>query len=99
MGEADSSVVAFDQEIVRLTETRRRLLEQLSKIEVRVDELHGLAAEAGKPPLLPPDIDLTQGTLTIRDKQGNLVGSDRIEGGDVELALDTVKLTPVQANP
>ena len=99
VGEADSSVVAFDQEIVRLTETRRRLLEQLSKIEVRVDELHGLAAEAGKPPLLPPDIDLTQGTLTIRDKQGNLVGSYRIEGGDVELALDTVKLTPVQANP
>ena len=51
--------------------------------------------KAGKPPLLPPDIDLLQGTLTVKDKHGNVVGTYRIEGGNLELALDTMQLTPV----
>jgi hypothetical protein len=71
------------------------MLEQIQTLETRINELNGLAADAGRPPLLPPEIDLTQGTLTIRDKQGNLVGAYRIEGGNVEMALETVNLVPV----
>jgi len=94
-GTADSTVVAFDQQLGRATEARRRMLEQLAQLDARIDKLHGLAAQVGKPPLLPHDIDLNQGTITVRDKQGNVVGTYRIEGGNLELALDTMKLTPV----
>jgi hypothetical protein len=90
--------LAFDQEIGRITESRIHLLEQLDKLDTRIEELQGLAAEAGKPPLLPPDIDLAHGTLTIRDKHGNVIGTYEIEGGDVGLALDTIQLKPIDNN-
>lgn len=38
-------------------------------------------------------MDLRQGTLVINDKQGQIVGTYRIEGGDLELALATLELT------
>ena len=98
IGEDNPALIAFDQEIGRITETRLRLLEQLENLDKRIEELQGLAAEAGKPPLLPPDIDLEHGTLTIRDKHGNVIGTYEIEGGDVGLALDTIRLKPIQ-NP
>lgn len=95
VGESNAGAVAFDLELKRAVENREILVKQLNKIEDRLDELHHLAADVGRAPLLPPDIDLLQGSLTIRDKQGNVVGTYRIEGGDLESALETVKLEPV----
>jgi carboxyl-terminal processing protease len=95
VGESNSGAVAFDLELKRAVDNREALLKQLNKLETRIDELHHLAVGAGRTPLLPPDIDLLQGSLTIRDKQGNVVGTYRIEGGDLESALETVKLEPV----
>jgi carboxyl-terminal processing protease len=92
----NAAEVAFEIELHRATEARARLLEQLANVEESIDRLHGLAADAGKPPLLPEDIDLLQGTLTVKDKHGNVVGTYTIEGGNLELALDTMELTPVQ---
>ncbi|MCH6552489.1 MAG: hypothetical protein IH804_10860, partial [Planctomycetes bacterium] len=93
-GEDDSGVVAFGQELGRVTGLRARLLEDLARTDDRIRELRKLAAEVGRPPLLPPDVDLLEGTLTITDKDGNLIGAYRIDGGDLELALGTVELTP-----
>lgn len=100
IGTQDSTIAAFDQELVRATETRTRLMEQLAKLDERIDELQGLAGQAGKVPLLPPDINLEAGTLAVRDKHGNLIGTYRIEAGDVELAFRALQLTPVEGeNP
>jgi carboxyl-terminal processing protease len=95
VGESDAADAAFELELHRATEARARLLEQLSNVEETIDKLHGLAEKVGKPPLLPEDIDLLQGTLTVKDKLGNVVATYRIEGGNLELALDTMQLTPV----
>lgn len=95
IGEGNPALIAFDQEIGRIAETRARLMEQLGELDNRIEQLQGLAAEAGKPPLLPPDIDLEHGTLTIRDKHGNVVGTYEIEGGNLGLALDTIRLKPI----
>ena len=38
---------------------------------------------------------MQNGTLTVRDKLGNVVGTYRIDAGNLELALDTMRLTPV----
>ena len=40
-------------------------------------------------------MDLIDGTITIHDKHGNLIGTYHIDGGDLHLALETVALTPV----
>lgn len=93
----DSTLVAFDQEVVRSLERRNTLIDALNKLDARIEELQHLEAKAGKAPLLPPDANLLDGTITLRDKQGNVIGTYKIEGGDVALALDSVKLTPVAA--
>ena len=93
-GEDDSGVVAFSLDLERATNHRAQLLENLARLDERIRELSQLAAEVGRPPLLPPDVDLLEGTLTITDKDGNLIGAYRIDGGDLELALGTVELTP-----
>ena len=89
----DSAQVAFDQDLHRAAERRAQLLDQIQRIEQRIGELQAAAGEVGKEPLLPPEMDLRQGTLVINDKQGRIVGRYRIEGGDLELALATLELT------
>jgi carboxyl-terminal processing protease len=95
-GEENAAVVALDQELSRAMDLRGDLLQRIATLEDRIAELHELDARAGKAPLLPPDIDLLGGTLTVADKHGNVVGTYRIEDGDLELALGSVKLSPVQ---
>jgi carboxyl-terminal processing protease len=94
-GEDDSTLVAFGQELNRAMERRMRLLERLDELEIRIGELQHLASDAGRTPLLPEDVELTSGTITLRDKYGNLIGTFRIEGGNVELALESLDLEPL----
>ena len=89
----DSAHVAFGQALHRAAERRAHLLRQIERVEQTIEELQAAAAEVGREPLLPPEIDLRQGTLVINDKQGQIVGTYRIEGGDLELALATLELT------
>ena len=49
----------------------------------------------GREPVLPADADLVEGTITIRDRDGKLVGTYAIEAGDLAIALDAVMLSPV----
>ena len=95
LSEEDAGQVAFDQELSRAMDHRTRLYEQLNRLEDRIDTLQQLAGEAGRVPLLPPEVDLIDGTITIHDRHGNLIGTYHIDGGDVPLALETVALTPV----
>lgn len=95
LSEEDAGQVAFDQELSRAMDHRTRLFEQLNRLEDRIDTLQQLAGEAGRVPLLPPDVDLIDGTITIHDRHGNLIGTYHIDGGDLPLALETVALTPV----
>ena len=93
------TLVAFNQELKRAIDYRSDLLEKLAAAEGKIDELQKVAAHAGRAPLLPPDLDLRDGTLIIRDKQGNIVGTYRIGGGNMELALESIKLEPVAETP
>ena len=85
----------MEQEIKRWIEEQRHLLSRLNDVETRLLELNNLAAEAGRPPLLPPEIETDDATLTIRDKYGNMIGTYRLEEGDLELALRQVRLSPI----
>lgn len=90
---ADTAV--FDLELHRATAARARLLEQLRGLDDRIDEMQLSVADAGGAPLLPPDLDLTDGTLSIQDRDGKLIATYQIEGGDLALALHAVTLRPL----
>jgi len=94
IGEEDTTRLAIEHDLQRQLERRGELLAQIEMTEERIRELNTVAEKVGRVPLLPPDIDLAQGTLTIRDKLGNLIGTFRIESGDLEQALQVVRLTP-----
>ena len=96
VGDDNAGAAAFDLELARAVRRRSELAAALNDLEKRISELRQVAADAGRPPLLPPDVDLAQGTITIRDKYGNVIGTYRIEGGDVELALNSVRVTPIE---
>ncbi len=95
LGQDNAGVLAMEQEIQRWIDERRHLLSRLNDVETRLLELNNLAAKAGRPPLLPPEIATDDATLTIRDKYGNMIGTYRLEEGDLELALRQVRLSPI----
>ncbi len=95
VGQDNAGVLAMEQEIKRWIDERRHLLSRLNDVESRLLELNNLAAKAGRPPLLPPEIETDDATLTIRDKYGNMIGTYRLEEGDLELALRQVRLSPI----
>lgn len=95
----DPAQTAFRQEIGRATAMRMHLYQQLEELERRIEQLEGVAAEAGAHRLIPEGVDLAEGTIEVRDRAGAIVGTFIIEGGDVGLALRTLDLTPAIAGP
>ena len=96
LSEEEAPIAAFSEELKILAERRAQLLEQLRRNEHRTLEVQDLGEGVGREPLLPSDAELTQGTLTVRDRYGNVVGEYRIQGGDLEMALEMVALEPVE---
>lgn len=92
IGNADPAQLELSEELQRLTERRAAYLEQVKVIEQRTAELQKLAETAGRVPLLPDDVQLIGGTMILRDRHGNEIGRFEIEGGNVELALETLRL-------
>ncbi len=97
VGQDEAGVLALEQEIGRWVRERRRVMARLNEVETRLMELNNLAAEAGRPPLLPPEVETDDATLTIRDKHGNVIGAYRLEEGDLELALRQIRLSPIDS--
>ncbi|TVQ54824.1 MAG: S41 family peptidase [Phycisphaerales bacterium] len=85
--ETDPTQLAFGQELSRAMSERGRLMERIDQIEERIREMQGLADRAGRERLVPEDIDVAGGQLTLRDSDGNVIGEYKIRGGDVEAAL------------
>jgi hypothetical protein len=86
-GEA-SDAVALDDELEDSIDMRNAIAEELARADARVLELRGLAAEAGREPLLPEGVDLAGGEVTVADQYGNIVGRYRITNGDLATALE-----------
>ncbi len=91
----DPALVALGQELNRALDRRLNLLETLDHLNQRILELNDLTLDAGREPFLPTDIDLTDGTIKIYDQHGNYVGAFLIEGGDVEMALNSIVISPI----
>lgn len=97
VGQDNPGILALDKESTRLLSDRERIMQRLELVEERLSEINELAAKAGKPPLFPPEIETAEGTITVRDKHGNVIGTYRIEDGNLELALRQVHLSPIES--
>jgi carboxyl-terminal processing protease len=95
LGNSDATQLALEQRIEDQWRLRRHILARLDDVDQRLRELHELAEDSGRAPLLPADADLTGGTLAVRDRQGNLIGAYRLVEGDLEVALQKIELTPI----
>jgi carboxyl-terminal processing protease len=95
-GEQDAGDETFAIELERHYERRRQLLEALLTVDNRIGELANASAEELE--LVPKDADLVDGTIELRDKYGNIVGTYRIEAGNVASALHTIDVEKITAN-
>ncbi len=92
VGEGDPTQLALGQRISDQLRIRRLLLERITSVEETLGDLNDLAERSGRPPLLPADVDLTDAVVTVRDRNGAVVGQYRVVGGDLEFALRQVDL-------
>ncbi len=95
VGEGDVTQFALEQQIATQARVQRHLLDRLVAVQDRLAKLNDLADEAGRKPLLPVDADLTDAVVTVRDRNGTVVGQYRLVGGDLEFALRQVELDAV----
>ena len=72
-------------------------MNELNRLERRITELRSMTATSddGPEPLIPEDVKLVAGTITVRDSEGNVVGAFTIDGGDVEMALGSIELSKI----
>lgn len=90
---------AVTGELEQYSERRRRLMEQLQSVESKLLELRGIPDAGDAARLLETDEPVENGTLTIRDESGEVVGEFRIVDGDIELALRSLQLQRVDDDP
>jgi hypothetical protein len=95
VGEGDATQLALEQQIAAQTRVQRHLLDRLGDVQDKLASLNDLAESAGRAPLLPADADLTDAVVTVRDRDGTVVGRYRVVGGDLEFALRQVQLDVV----
>ena len=92
VGEDDATQLALEQRISDQLRIRRLLLERITSVEETLGDLNGLAEDSGRPSLLPAEADLTDAVVTVRDRNGAVIGQYRVVGGDLEFALRQVEL-------
>ncbi len=91
----DPELAALQDELHRISIVRRNFIERLIVIDERIDEISGLSEGVGAESLLPEDAVTDGGLLELRNASGEVIATFRVEGGDVERALNTLQLDPV----
>jgi carboxyl-terminal processing protease len=85
-----------EAELRALERSRLRFSREFARIEKRIETLEKQAS-GGKPPepkdLWPDALDLTGGSVIVRDKDGNAVANLKITGRDVERWFENADVT------
>ncbi len=92
VGEGDPTQLALAERISDQLRIRRLLLERITSVEATLGELNDVAERSGRPPLRPADAERPDAGVTVRDRDGAIIGQYRVIGGDLEFALRQVEL-------
>ncbi len=89
--DTEPGVSTVTTELEQYSDRRQQLLEQVEHVEEKIRSLQDLPeAAAGR--MIDADHSLEDGTMTVRDANGKVVGEFRIVDGDVEMALRSLRL-------
>ncbi len=90
-------VAGISEAVNELAKERIDILKELINVDNQLVELQ-TELDKENESLIPADTNLENAVVTIADKDGNIVGSWRIEGGSVESALDSLRLESITDN-
>jgi len=98
-GEAPSGESLAGEELVAYQQRRERLVQELERVDDRIDDLVKVASSGeaeDDEPLLAADAELTGGRMIVYDAGGNVVGELEITGEDVERWLEAADVAPAR---
>ena len=91
----DPVLTGIQEEVTSLAKTRIEILKSLVEIDTRLTTLQTKLDEENAS-LIPNGINLKETNLTLKDSEGNIIGSWIVTNGDIESALDSLQLSPIK---
>ena len=90
----DPVTAGISEAVIVLAKERIDILKELIKVDRRLVDLQTELDEE-EAALIPADANLDNAVVTLTDEEGNVVGSWRIESGNIESALDSLRLESI----
>ena len=91
----DPVLTGIQEEVASLAKSRIEILKSLVDIDSRLTRLQTKLDEENAS-LIPSGINLKETNLTLKDSEGNIIGSWTVTNGDIESALDSLQLSPIK---
>ncbi|MBC8309987.1 MAG: S41 family peptidase [Phycisphaerales bacterium] len=91
--ETNPVIQGVREEVTELAKERIEILKTLIDVDKQLTFLQTELDEEDAS-LFPEDTNLKNVSMTIRDTDGNILGTWRVKNGDVEAALDSLQLEP-----
>lgn len=91
--EEDPVITGVREEVTSLAKERLAILKTLIDVDKRLSSLQAELDEENES-LIPEDANLENALMTVSDDDGNVIGSWRVKNGDIEAALDSLRLEP-----
>ena len=92
--EEDPVTAGISEAVIVLAKERIDILKELIKVDKRLVELQ-IELEEEEAALIPAETNLDNAVVTLTDEEGNVVGSWRIESGNIKSALDSLRLESI----
>ena len=90
----DPVTAGISEAVIVLAKERIDILKELIKVDRRLVDLQTELDEE-EAALIPADTNLDNAIVTLTDEEGNVVGSWRIKSGNIESALDSLRLESI----
>jgi carboxyl-terminal processing protease len=94
LSEKDPVVAGIREAVTELAKERIGILKELIDLDKQLVELQNELDEEDES-FIPADTNLENAVVTLTDEDGNVVGSWRVEAGNIESALDSLRLESI----
>jgi len=95
LSEEDPAIHGLQAGVSVLAKERIEILKTLLDVDKRLTNLQ-IELDEEDESLLPIDANLKNAQMTITDSDGNIIGTWLVKNGNIESALDSLQLEPVQ---
>jgi carboxyl-terminal processing protease len=97
LSDEDPAVAGISEAVTELAIERIEILKELINLDKQLVALQNELDEEDNS-LIPAETNLENAVVTLTDVEGNVVGTWRVEAGNIESALDSLRLESVTAD-